>query len=128
MKAFTILLKLLIISLLVLFGSCKKEAGPGGKNSISGKVSYKNGVTGGNSTAANATIYIYYGTKTAGTEFNQAIVTDGNGNYKFNSLQKGEYFIKADYRDANGFYYSTTGYAIELNNKKSNLEIDITLE
>lgn len=128
MKAFTILSKLLIFSLLVFFGACKKEAGPGGKNTISGTVSYKNGVTGGNSIAANATIYIYYGTLSAGSEYDQAILTDANGKYSFKALHKGKYFIKVDYRDANGFYYSAPGYAIELKNKKNNLEINITLE
>lgn len=128
MSAYKVILKILIFTMLAFTSACKKDAGPGGKNSINGTIVYKNGATGGNSAAAGATVYIYYGTHSAKTEFDQAILTDANGKYQFNTLHKGKYFIKAEYRDANGFNYSTAGYAIELKNKKNTLEVNITLE
>ena len=50
-----------VLMLAVFFSACKKEAGPGGKNTISGTVVYKNGVTGSNDAAAMATVRIAYG-------------------------------------------------------------------
>lgn len=108
--------------------SCKKKAGTGGKNSISGTVLYKNGVTGSDAAAASAKVSIAYGTSESTQSFNQTILTGNDGSYCIEGLNKGKYFITAEFTDKNGFVYSTHGYGIQLENKKKNLEVNIVLE
>ncbi len=114
--------------MLVSITSCKKEAGPGGKNTISGTVVYKNGVTGNNDAAPRATIYVAYGTTETTTTFNQIIVSDDEGKFLFEGLNKGDYFIKAGFTDAHGFNYTTSGYGLSVKTKKENMEVNIILE
>jgi hypothetical protein len=114
------------ITLILL--ACKKEAGPGGKNTIAGKVSYKNGVTGNNDAAPMATVSIAYGTDQSSSSVNQTIVARGDGTYSFEGLRKGKYFVKAGFTDEHGFTYSTSGYGIVFENKKKTLELNIILE
>lgn len=117
-----------VLMLALCFVGCKKEAGPGGKNTISGTVVYKNGVSGTNDAAGMATVRIAYGTNEATESFNQTILTDEAGKFKIEGLNKGKYFIKASYQDGNGFNYSNPGYGITIENKKKNIEVNITLE
>lgn len=126
-------IKLLIpICFLILFASlssCKKKvAGPGGKNTISGTIRFKNGASGNNDTAPMAWVSIAYGTNEATTSFDQTIVTDANGNYKIEGLNKGNYFIKAGYTDVNGFTYANSGVGVVFENKKKSLDVNIILE
>lgn len=116
------------LALVVAMSFCKKEAGPGGKNNISGNVVYKNGDTGNNTAAPMAKIYIAYGTDQGTSTFGQTILADNNGNYIIEGLNKGKYFIKAEYTDAHGFNYRTQGYGVIFENKKKNLEVNIVLE
>jgi len=117
-----------VLILTVFFSACKKEAGPGGKNTISGTVVYKNGVTGNNDAAGMATVRIAYGTSESTENFDQTILTDSDGKFKIEGLNKGKYFIKASYSDGNGFVYSNPGYGITIENKKKTIEVNITLE
>ncbi len=117
-----------VLILALFFAGCKKEAGPGGKNTISGTVVYKNGVSGTNDAAGMATVRIAYGTNEATESFDQSILADESGKFKIEGLNKGKYFIKATYSDGNGFAYSTPGYGITIENKKKNIELNITLE
>lgn len=114
--------------LIISFTFCKKEAGPGGKNTINGTVVYKNGVTGNNDIAALASVSVAYGTNVATEKFNQTILTDGQGKFKLEGLNKGKYFIKASFTDGNGFDYITPGYGIDIENKKKTVEVNIILE
>ena len=116
------------LMLLVFFTGCKKKAGPGGKNSISGSIIFKNGTTGNNDAAPMATVSIAYGTNESTTTFDQAILTNPDGTFIFNGLNKGKYFIKAGYTDSHGFYYTSSGYGIIFEKKKSDLEVNINLE
>lgn len=117
-----------LIGLLSFVFSCKKDAGPGGKNSISGTILFKNGASGNNDPASLATVSIAYGTKESTTSFNQTILTGTDGTYKFEGLNKGDYFITANYKDEHGFSYFSKGVAVTLKSKKKNAEINITLE
>ncbi len=123
---------LIAFSLLILFafiGSCKKkEAGPGGKNTISGTIRFKNGLSGSNDAAPMAWVSIAYGTNEATSTVDQTILTDASGNYKIEGLNKGNYFIKAGYTDANGFSYTNSGVGVRFENKKKTLDVSITLE
>ncbi len=114
--------------LVVVFVGCKKAAGPGGKNTISGVITFKNGTSGTNDAAPMATVSIAYGTSESTTEFDQTILTDINGNYKIEGLKKGSYFIKAGYTDAHGFNYQHPGGSVVFNNKKKKAELNINLE
>ena len=123
---------ILTLSTLIFFAlvvSCKKKAaGPGGKNTISGTIRFKNGSSGNTDVAALAWVSIAYGTNEATTQFDQTIRTDASGNYKIEGLNKGSYFIKAEYTDKNNFSYFNSGVGVTFENKKKNLEVNIILE
>jgi hypothetical protein len=118
----------LFLFLVATIGGCKKkEAGIGGKNTISGVIRFKNGSTGNNDVASKAWVSIAYGTNETTTTFDQTILTDANGQYKMEGLNKGNYFIKAGYTDVNGFTYTNAGVGITFENKKKTLEVNIIL-
>jgi hypothetical protein len=113
---------------ILFFGACKKTAGPGGKNAISGTVVFKNGVSGTNDLAALATVSIAYGTNESTASFNQTILTDEDGKFIFDGLNKGNYFIKAAFTDSHGFNYTGNGAGISINNNKNKVIADLILE
>lgn len=122
-------LKLFVIFLLLTFTwGCRKEPGYVGKKIITGVTFYKNGATGKNEPAPFAIIYITYGVKTFTGAYDQSILSDSNGKYTIKGLQKGDYFISAEYTDTHGFKYTSSGYAVEIKNKKEELTLDILLE
>lgn len=123
-----IIIILNFLMMLAFVIGCKKEAGPGGKNAISGTILFKNGSTASNDAAPMATISIAYGTNAATSSFNQTILADASGNYSIEGLNKGNYFIKAGYTDGHGFNYSTQGVGVTIKNKKSKVEVNIVLE
>lgn len=111
-----------------VFLGCKKEAGIGGKKTITGSVTYKNGTSTVFEKANNAMVHIAYGTKTSTTTYNQTVIVDEKGEYHFDGLRKGDYFITAEFTDEHGFKYTTGGYGVTVNNKKENLNVDIKLQ
>lgn len=122
---------IIVLSFFMVFAilsGCKKVAGPGGKNTIEGTITYKNGVTGTNNAAPQAMVYIAYGTTASPSAFDKTIVTGADGSFSFEGLNKGDYFIKAEYTDGNGFKYFTNGVAVTLKNKKNKTKADIVLE
>ena len=114
--------------LMFVFSACKKKAGIGGKKTIDGIVTYKNGATSTFEKANAAMVHIAYGTKNATSNYNQTIVADDQGAYHFDGLNKGDYFITANYTDANGFKYSSSGYGLTVNNNKDRLTIEFKLQ
>jgi len=123
------IISLCFLILFAFIGSCKKKAaGPGGKNTISGTIRFKNGVSGNNDAAPMAWVSIAYGTNEATSTFDQTLLTDADGNYKIEGLNKGNYFIKAGYTDANSFSYSNSGVGVTFENKKKSLDVPIILE
>ncbi|TAL60966.1 MAG: carboxypeptidase regulatory-like domain-containing protein [Bacteroidetes bacterium] len=123
----TIGISLFLAGILCTAG-CKKEAGVIGKKIISGVVYYKNGVSGADDPAPSAIVFITYGATEATGSYNQTTTTNSNGEYKIKGLQKGNYFVTAEYTDTHGFKYATYGYAVQINNKKSELKLDIRLQ
>jgi hypothetical protein len=117
-----------LVTIMVLFNACKKEEGPGGKNTIGGTVYFKNGVTGRDDAAPMATISIDYGTDQASTNFDKTILSNSDGTYNFNGLRKGDYFLTASYTDEHGFKYTTKGVLITFNHRKKHAEINFVLE
>lgn len=120
-------LLILLVSITFFIG-CKKEEGIIGKKVVTGTVYFKNGVTGTNDPATSALVYVTYGTTAASGSYDQTTTTDSNGKYIIKGLQKGDYFITAEYTDSHGFEYTTHGYVITIKNKKSELLLDIMLE
>ena len=116
------------VSALIIVSACKKEAGLGGKNTIKGTIQFKNGVTGNNDAASKAEISIAYSSNSSITSFNQTILTNNDGTFKFETLRKGDYFIKATFVDENGFSYSAPGAVITFNHRKKEAEVNLLLE
>ena len=114
--------------LVLVFPACKKEAGIGGKKTIYGSVTYKNGASSAFENASTAIVYIAYGTKSTTSSFDQSAAVDETGAYHFDGLRKGDYFISAEFTDENGFTYTTAGYGVTVNNKKEKLAVDIKLQ
>ena len=116
------------LSALFILGACKKAAGPGGKNTIKGIVQFKNGVSGTNDAASTARISIAYGSNSSTDSFDQTILANSDGTYKFEALRKGDYFIKATFTDEHGFVYTTPGSIITFNHRKKEAEVNLILE
>lgn len=112
----------------LIFPACKKKAGLGGKKTIYGTVTYKNGATSAFETANTAMVHIAYGTKNATSDYDQTVVVDEAGTYHFDNLRKGDYFITAEFTDEHGFKYTTGGYGVTVYNKKEKLAVDIKLQ
>jgi hypothetical protein len=85
-----------IICALVLFASCKKEAGEGGNSSIKGRVDLvlRNLLYNPNPAdtfpAQDADVYIQYGDNLSPDD---RILTNYNGEYEFLNLRPGDYTI-----------------------------------
>ncbi len=114
--------------LVFLFSACKKKSGIGGKKTIYGTVTYKNGVTSTFEKANTAMVHIAYGTKTFTSAYDQTVVVDEAGTYHFDGLRKGDYFITAEFTDEYGFKYISGGYGVTVNNKKDKLAVDVELQ
>jgi len=89
-----------LISIMIVFSSCEKEAGEGGTSTISGKIMYfttsYNQQTSTNDTTyypkAGKDIYIIYGDD-ENEIYDDNFETDWNGNFHFQYLRKGEYTL-----------------------------------
>jgi len=118
----------IFVASILIFAGCKKEEGPGGKNSIGGHVYFKNGVTGKEEPAPNAVLYLDYGNNGNKESFDQKIISNSDGTYKFSNLRKGDYFLKASYIDEHGFEYTGIAYELSLKHRKKHTEIAFVLE
>lgn len=88
---------LIILSLVLVLGSCKKPAGEGGNSSIKGNVwvhDYNKSLTimQYEYTGVDVDVYIIYGDDTS---YGDKIKTNGNGEFEFKYLRKGNYKIYA---------------------------------
>lgn len=88
---------LIILSLVLALGSCKKPAGEGGNSSIKGNVwvhDYNKSLTilQYQYTGVDVDVYIIYGDDTS---YGDKIKTNGNGEFEFKYLRKGNYKIYA---------------------------------
>ena len=121
-------IRILFVILIVLVTSaCKKEAGPGGKNTIKGIVYFMNGVSGTQDVVKDAQVSIAYGTDQATLEFNKTILTNSDGSYSFEGLRKGNYYLSATYTYSHGFVYKTNGATVTLNHRKKQATAELIL-
>lgn len=121
MKTLKISFILLFISVFAIT-SCSKEAGFEGTNTIKGSV-----LKGGTPTAG-AIVHIAFGTKDATTTFDATTITDASGAYKFEGLQKGDYFVDADYTTNLNILLSSGGAAVTLGGTKGEVTVDLTVQ
>jgi hypothetical protein len=117
-----------IAMIFLVVSGCKKEPGPGGKNTITGSVVFKNGDTGNNDAAPFAAVSIAYGVKEVTGNFDQTILADAEGKFTIEGLHKGDYYITASYTDSHGFRYVSAGYGITFESRKKTLEVNIELQ
>ena len=99
-------LKLLPIFILLLFASCKKEAGVGGTSSVNGRIhaNYYDKyfyTLADSAYAADVDVYIIYGNELS---FGERQRTSFDGRYEFKYLRNGTYKIYAYSRDSTGAY------------------------
>lgn len=113
---------LLAAFIILGFGACKKDEGPGGKKEIKGVV------TRDGAALAGATVSIAYGAKEATTTFNTSTLTDASGNYTFGGLYKGDYFVDAEYTDAMGIKFESGGAHVKIEKKKGDVQADLTIQ
>ena len=113
-----------LIALLLIFAiiSCKKE------NDFGGKAKIKGTVTLSNATAANAIVRLAFNAKEPTTNFNASTVTDASGNYEFNSLLRGNYFVTAEYTNSLGTHFTSGGAKVTIGDKKGTVQADLVLE
>lgn len=132
MKTLKLYLSILALGLLMV-ASCTKEVSEtktvsipksvtDGQALVSGKVTYVNTIKGTNDPAVRAIIKI--ATDTTAKTFVQFWATDSLGNYRVKGLGVGSYFIAAEYRDANSYLYTTTGYTITINNSLDSVALN----
>ncbi|MBI4932172.1 MAG: hypothetical protein HY841_15545 [Bacteroidetes bacterium] len=125
MKKFIPLVFLIFLIPIVVFNSCKKGAGEGGRASIKGKVYTVNydaqllakrdsGYLGGQK------VYIIYGDETA-VGSNQD--SNNEGAYEFTYLRKGKYKVYVYTKVANGQLDSAVVQSGEITDKKQTLEL-----
>lgn len=125
------LIKYFLIPLLIIVFSqvsCKKEPGLTGKKVLSGMVQYKNVASGLTEAAPSAIVRVAFDANSPVSQYDLSILADSEGKYAIRGLEKGNYFLTAEFKDSHGFEYSCAGYALEINNKKDELVVDITLE
>ncbi len=110
------------ICALFALNSCEKDdPGMDGKKTIVGNVRYIDGNVEG------ATVYITFDATGATNTYDYTTTTDASGNYRFENLSKGDYFIDADYTDDLGFYFESAGAHIEIKNSKEKEKITVNL-
>ena len=121
----------IILTGFIAFASCKKDAGFAGKKEVSGTISYASGTPAGAVPAPFALVHICYGTLEAKSPYDLTIVADSVGNYKIKGLtsgKNGDYFFTAEFIDANGFKYTTSGVAVSLRKHRGTVTVDLNLE
>jgi len=109
------------VAVIFSVSSCSKDAGPGGKKRIYGTVTNLDGAV------ENAIVRIAYDAAEATTEFNNSTTTDASGAYSFEKLNKGDYYIDAEYTDALGFSFTSEGATVAVMNKKKKEEIMVDI-
>lgn len=123
--------KLTYLSLFIalLFVSCRKN-GTGGKASIKGQATYNS------AGVPNVVVYIKFGTTAnPGTDiskYDTQASADGNGNYAFNSVLEGDYYLYAvdrTYTDPNTTYLEplSGGMGVRVTSQKQSVTANIAL-
>ena len=122
MKNLKSILFVALAAIAITCTSCSKDEGFEGKARIEGKVAYTAG------TAFGAIVSIDFGGTAETSDFDYSTVTDGSGNYSFEGLQKGDYFVDATFTDGLGNIFDTGGAHVEIGGNKSDVTVDFVLQ
>ena len=122
------LIALGILAVLALsISSCSKEAGFNGNSTITGNVTNSAGTA-----LSGAVISINFGATAPTTTFNYSTTTDANGNYSFNDLQKGNYYVSGTYTSyldqGQNVVLHTGGAVVNLGGNKSSATVNLVLQ
>ena len=107
----------------LMFQSCAKDPGFGGKHKLTGTVTCPDGA------ASRAIVTLKFNATAPTTDYDYSTVADASGIYSFNSLQPGEYFMDAHCTNPEtGIRFDTPGFLITIGTKKEDVKADITLD
>lgn len=112
----------LAIVAMFMITACSTEVGIAEGVNISGAVTYTEG------TAVGAIVSIAYGAAEATTSFDQVTVADANGNYHFDGLNDGDYFVDAVFTDANGLEFNSPGFVVTIGGADDKVAVNFNLK
>jgi hypothetical protein len=109
MKKFTFyILGILLFS--SIFTACKKD-----ENTVKGKITYTEKISGTTKNATNATVYIMV----EDNKYVQKTTADANGNFIITPVDDGTYWVEAEY---DGTFFTYTGKSDEFTIKGDDIE------
>ena len=128
MKTLKTISALLMLTGVILVTGCSKESvGTVSKGAaISGTITYDK--SGTFTPAPNALVWITFGATSASSEQDLKTFTDANGNYTIKDLNKGSYFVNAQYTDDHGFMYNNGGCAVTINKASGTVTANVALQ
>lgn len=121
-------LSIIIAGILVLsISSCSKDAGFGGNSTIKGNVTNAAGTA-----VTGAVVSLSFGATAPTTTVNYTTLTDASGNYSFNDLEPGNYFVTASYTDyvdqGQSIALQSGGATVKLGGNKSTATVNLTVQ
>ena len=127
MKTIKLIALGILAVLSITISSCNKDAGFNGNSTISGNVTNSAGTA-----VSGAVVSIAFGATAATTTFNYSTVTDASGNYSFNDLNKGSYYVSATYTDyidqGQNIVMRTGGAVVNLGGNKSAATVNMVVQ
>ena len=132
MKKLNFIMTLLAMGALIGIQACREEPGSGGNAHIHGMVVEHHEDAGGDhhEGLANATVHIWYGQADATGDPDDQITTDVSGGFEFENLNKGDYFLHAEYEDDHeGSVVHKEGTAhVVIETKSQEVEVEIEVK
>ena len=132
MKKLNFVLFLLTVVTFIGIQACSEEPGIGGNGHIHGTVVEHQEDAGGDhhEGLANATVHIWYGKADATGDPDDQTTTDISGGFEFEGLNKGDYFLHAEYEDDHeGTVETKEGTAhVGIETKSHEVQVEIEVE
>ena len=125
MKVTRIIMLSIALGGFMFISACQKDPGKGGKAHIHGHVEHDD------DKIANAMVSIWYDTKTKpGDAADDATVSDAVGEFEFEGLRKGDYFVFAEATivDSLGTEIKSGGVAVNIDKKSGEYDADIHVD
>jgi hypothetical protein len=111
----------------VAVSSCSKDAGFNGNSTIKGNVTNDSGAV-----VKGAIVSLAFGASAPTTSYNYSTLTDVNGNYSFNDLTKGNYYVNASYNlyvdQGQSFTLLSGGAVVNLGGDKSSATVNLVVQ
>lgn len=125
MKTLKAIASLLLIAGILFTLGCKKTTSnpPGG---FSGTVTYSN--AGVNTPASGAYVWLTAGSAAGSPDGSYKTYTDANGNYSFDNIPQGSYYVNGSYTDTHGYFYNSGGSVVSVNGSNWLNGVNFTLQ